>query len=135
MIACLCAFIGNTNRNPLVLFKETENRRNLLARDVVGALISSYWAHGRLEVPEKKWVRTNNYKFHTFRLLHFDPCLSPRPSFRFSEGLVPRLMAQHLKPPGVLDPKVQGCIPQPSPSTSLLNLGYKGSFHSTSLQQ
>ena len=52
MIACLCAFIGNTNRNPLVLFKETENRRDLLARDVVGALISSYWAHGQLEVPE-----------------------------------------------------------------------------------
>jgi len=56
MIACLCAFIGNTNRNPLLQFKETENKRDLRAREVVGALISSYWAHGRLEVPEIKWV-------------------------------------------------------------------------------
>jgi len=77
MIACLCAFIGNTNHNPLVWFKETENKWDLLAREVVGALISSYWAHGRLEVPEIKWARTNNYKFHTFRLVQFDPSLSP----------------------------------------------------------
>ena len=83
MIACLCAFIGNTNRNPLVQFKETENKRDLLAREVVGALISSYWAHGWLEVPEIKWVQTNNYKFHTFRSVHFDPSQSPRPSFHF----------------------------------------------------
>jgi len=55
MIACLCTFIGNTNRNLLVQFKETENKRDLLAR-VVEALISSYWAHGRLEVSGKKWV-------------------------------------------------------------------------------
>ena len=54
MIACLFTFIGNTNRNPLEYFKETENKRDLLAREVVGALISSYWAHGRLEVPEIK---------------------------------------------------------------------------------
>jgi len=54
-------------------------------------LISSYWAHGQLEVPEIKWVRTNNYKFHTFRLVHFDLSLSPRPSFWFSKGQVPRL--------------------------------------------
>jgi len=56
MIACLCTFIGNTNCNLLVKLKETENKRDLLARDVVGALIRSYWAHGRLEVPENKWV-------------------------------------------------------------------------------
>ena len=37
--------------------------------------MSSYGAHGRLEVPEIKWVRTNNYKFHTFRSVHFDPSL------------------------------------------------------------
>ena len=96
MIACLCAFIGNTNRNPLVQFKE--NEQDMLAREVVGGLISSYWAHGRLEVPEIKWVRTNNYKFHTFRSVHFDPSLSPRPSFRFSEGLVPRLGIAHVGP-------------------------------------
>jgi len=70
---------------------ETKNKQALLAREVVGALISPYWAHGRLAVPEIKWVRTKNYKFHTFRSVHFDPSLSPRPSFRFSEGLVPRL--------------------------------------------
>jgi len=92
MIACLCTFIGNTNRNPLVQFKETKNKWDLLAREVVvWAQISSYWAHGWLEVPEIKWVRTNNYKFHTFRSVRFDPGLSPRPSFRFSKGLVPRL--------------------------------------------
>ena len=37
------------------------------------------------------WVRTNNYKFHTFHSVHFHSAESPRPSFRFSEGLVPRL--------------------------------------------
>ena len=68
-----------------------QNKWDLLAREVVGALISSYWAHGRLEVPEIKWVRTNNYKFHTFHSVHIDPSLSLRPSFRFSKGLVPRL--------------------------------------------
>ena len=52
-------------------------QRDLLAREVIGALISSYWAHGRLEVPEIKWVRTNNYEFHTFRSVHFDPNLPP----------------------------------------------------------
>ena len=61
-------------------------------REVVGAQISSYWTHGRLEVPQIKWVWTNNHKFHTFRLVHFDPSLSPRPSFRFSKGLVQRLL-------------------------------------------
>jgi len=30
MIAWLRTFIGNTNRNPLVQFKETENKRDLL---------------------------------------------------------------------------------------------------------
>jgi len=40
MIACLYVFIGNTNRNPK--FNETENKRDLLAREVVGAQISSY---------------------------------------------------------------------------------------------
>jgi len=53
MIACLHVFIRNKNCNPLVQFKETENKQNLLAREVVGAQISSYWAHGRLET---KWV-------------------------------------------------------------------------------
>ena len=91
MIAYLHAFIGNTNRNPLVQVKETENKWDLLAR-VVGAQISSYGVHRWLEVSQTKWVRTNNYKFHTFRSVHFDPSLSPRPSFRFSEGLVPRLL-------------------------------------------
>ena len=56
VIACLCAFIGNTNRNPLVQFKETKNKRDLLVREVVGAHISSYWVNGQLEVPEIKWV-------------------------------------------------------------------------------
>ena len=56
------------------ILKEIENKRNLLAREVAGALISSYRAHGRLEVPEIKWARTNNYKFYTFRSVHFDPC-------------------------------------------------------------
>ena len=72
--------------------KETEKgKQDLLGREVVGAQISFYWAYGRLEVPEIMWVRTNNYKFHTFRSVHFHLSLSPRPSFRFSEGLVPRL--------------------------------------------
>ena len=65
---------------------------DLLAREVVGAQLSSYWAHRRLEVPEIKWVQTNNYKFHTFRSIHFNPSQSPRPSFQFSEGLVLRLI-------------------------------------------
>ena len=50
MIACLHTFIGNTNRNPLVQLKETENKRDLLVREVVGAQISSHWVHGQLEV-------------------------------------------------------------------------------------
>jgi len=54
MIACLCVFIGNITRNPLIQFKETENKQDLLVREVVGALISSYWAHRWLEVPEIK---------------------------------------------------------------------------------
>jgi len=78
MIACLRVFIGNKNRNPLVQLKETKNKWDLLAREVVGAQISSYWAHGWLET---KWVRTNNYEFHTFRSVHFHLSLSPRPSF------------------------------------------------------
>jgi len=45
MIACLRVFIGNTNHKPLVQFKETKNKRDLQAREFVGALISSYWAH------------------------------------------------------------------------------------------
>ena len=79
------------NRKPLVQFKEAENKQDPLAREVVGAQISFYWAYGWLEVPEIMWVRTNDYKFHTFRSVHFHLSLSPRPSFRFSEGLVPRL--------------------------------------------
>jgi len=65
-------------------------------REVVGAQLSRCWANRRLEAPELKWVRTNNYKFHTFRSVHFNPSLSPRPSFRFSEGLVPRLLQAHV---------------------------------------
>ena len=86
-------FIGNTNRNyPLVfLVQKTKNKWDLLAREVVGAQISSYWTHEWPEVPEIKWVQANNYKFHTFYSVHFHPSLSPRPSFRFSEGLVLRL--------------------------------------------
>jgi len=56
MIACQCAFIGNTNRKPLVQFKETENKQDLLAREVVGAQISFYWAYRWLEVPEIMWA-------------------------------------------------------------------------------
>ena len=92
MIACQRAFIGNTNRKPLVQFKETKNKQDLLVREVVGAQISFYWAYRRLEVPEIMWVRTNNYKFHTFRSVHFHLSLSPIPSFRFSKGLVPRVL-------------------------------------------
>jgi len=44
MIVCLRAFIGYTSRNLLVQFKDTENKWDLLAREVVGAQISSYWA-------------------------------------------------------------------------------------------
>jgi len=91
MIACLHAFIGNTNRKPLVQFKETKNKQDLLAKEVVGAQISFHWAYRRLEVPEIMWVRTNNYKFHTFLSVHFLPSLSPRSSFLFSKGLVLRL--------------------------------------------
>ena len=92
MIACQRAFIGNTNCKPLVQFKETKNKQDLLVREVVGAQISFYWAYRRLEVPEIMWVRTNNYKFHTFRSVHFHLSLSPIPSFRFSKGLVPRVL-------------------------------------------
>jgi len=84
-------FIGNRNGKLLVQLKEMENKWDLLVRDVVGAQLSSYWANGRLEVPEIKWLQTNNYKFCTFCSVHFDPGLSPRPSFRFFKGLVPRL--------------------------------------------
>jgi len=77
LIACLCVFIGNTNRNSLVQLKETENKQDLLGREIVEALLSSYWYHGRLEVPERKWVQTNYYKFHTFHSVHFHT----RPSF------------------------------------------------------
>jgi len=59
--AYLHVFIGNTNSHPLVQFKETKNKWDLLAKEVVRAQISSYWAHRRLEVPEIKWVQTNNY--------------------------------------------------------------------------
>jgi len=45
--------------------------------EVVGAQISSYWAHGWLEVPELKWVQTSDYKFHTFRSVHFHPAYLP----------------------------------------------------------
>ena len=110
MIAYLHAFIGNTNRNPLVQVKETENKWDLLAR-VVGAQISSYGVHRWLEVSQTKWVRTNNYKFHTFRSVHFDPSLSPRPSFRFSEGLVPRLLLSlwSVLPPCDIHPQASAC--------------------------
>jgi len=66
MISCQRALIGHTNRKPLVQFRETENRQDLLAREVVGTQISFYWAYRWLEVPEIMWVRTNNYKFHPF---------------------------------------------------------------------
>ena len=52
MIACICMFAGNTNHKPLVQFKETENKWDLLAREVVRAQLSPHWAHGRLEVPK-----------------------------------------------------------------------------------
>jgi len=68
-----------------------ENKWDLLKREVVGAQLAPYWAHGRLEVPEIKWVQTNNYKFYMFRTIHFHPSLSPRPPSDFSGGLVPRL--------------------------------------------
>jgi len=69
-----------------IQFKETENKWDLLVREVVEAQLSPYWAHGWLEVPEIKWVLTNNYKFHTFRSVHCHPSLSPRLSFRFFRG-------------------------------------------------
>ena len=55
-------------------------------RVVVEAQLSPYWAHGQLEVPEIKWVLTNNYKFHIFRSVHCHPSLSPRLSFWFFRG-------------------------------------------------
>ena len=89
---------GNTNRNPLVQFKETE----LQAREVVGTQISFDWAHGLLEVPKIKWVRT---KFHTFRSVHFHLSLSPKPSFQFSEGLVSRLHCTTVSGEGSVVPR------------------------------
>jgi len=53
MIACLRVLIGNTNCNLLVQFKETKNKEDLLAREVVGAQSSSYRAHGWLEKFQK----------------------------------------------------------------------------------
>ena len=41
---------------PTSVAQEIKMKQDLLAREVVGAHISSYWAHGRLEVPEIKWV-------------------------------------------------------------------------------
>jgi len=49
MIAFLHVFIGNTNCNTLVQFQEIWD---LLVREVVGAQLSSHWAHGQLEVCE-----------------------------------------------------------------------------------
>jgi len=40
-----------------------ENKRDLLAKEVVEVQLSPNWADGRLDVPEIKWVQTNNYKF------------------------------------------------------------------------
>ena len=65
MIACQRAFIRNTNCKPLVQFNETENKQDLLAREVVGAQISFYWAYGRLEVPDKMWVRIITNSIHS----------------------------------------------------------------------
>ena len=99
-------------------------RRDLLAREVVGALISSYLAHGRLEVSVSlSYMYTSGLRFvfpinahrhaimnqsearlHSRRSVHFRPSLhvSPIPSFRFSEGLVPRLVpvSQKISSPG-----------------------------------
>jgi len=47
----------------------------MLVREVFGAKLSPCWANGQLEGPEIKWVQTNNYKFHTFHLVHFNPSL------------------------------------------------------------
>jgi len=80
---------------PASTVQRVQKKWDLQAREIVGAQICSYWAHRRLEVPEIKWVQTNNYKFHTFRLVHFHLNLSPRPSLQFSKGLVPRLDQEH----------------------------------------
>jgi len=37
-------------------YEQSENKQDLLAREVVGAQISFYWAYRRLEVPEIMWV-------------------------------------------------------------------------------
>jgi len=42
-----------------------QNKWDLLAREVVGTLISSYGAHGRLEVPEIKWVLIITNSIHS----------------------------------------------------------------------
>jgi len=112
MIAYLREFIGNTNRKLLVQFKGAENKRDLLVREVVGAQINSYWAHGRLEVPGIRWVCTNNYKFHTFHSVHFHLRLSSRPSFQFSKGLVPRLVLSLWELVHVVPCEISGmCMP------------------------
>ena len=50
LIAYLCVFIGKTNGNPLIQFKETDNKRVLLAREVVRASLAlTKWL---LQVPE-----------------------------------------------------------------------------------
>ena len=58
MIACLGVFIGNTNRNPPVQFKETKNKQDLLAREVFGAQICSYLGPRTARSSRKK-VGTN----------------------------------------------------------------------------
>jgi len=68
-----------------------ENKWDLLVREVVGAQISPYWAHGRLEVPEMKWVRTNNTNSIHSAQYTSTPAYLPDPPSDFSEGLVPRL--------------------------------------------
>ena len=50
------------------------------------ALRTRFFSFTRLAFPS---LRTRPLEFHTFRSVHPPLSLSPRPSFRFSEGLVP----------------------------------------------
>ena len=80
MIACLHAFIGNTNHKLQVQLKEAK---------ISGICQQESLEHSLALIgptDSQKWVQTNNYKFHTFCSVHFHPSLSPRPSFRFFRG-------------------------------------------------
>ena len=73
-----CTVHSECRHIPICIYWYSSRRWKIVARVVVGAQLSSYWANRWLEVPEIKWVWTNNYKFHTFQ--------PPSPSFWYFQG-------------------------------------------------